>query len=201
MSPRPAVQDDRNLARERVRERIVESFAQRAAVEGPRGVVMAELARDLGISTRTLYQHFKSKAELVSEIMQNWVLQLGRDQAERMAREDLSPTGKIQDAAAQWVEAQSAFSSAFWSQVQADYPEAAEILKRHIAQGAGAAREQFSPFIRSDLDHEFAFTLLRSAMRTAADPQFCNRLGISRQASVRQAIELWSKGALGDPPR
>ena len=75
-----------------------------------------------------------------------------------------------------------------------------DFLVLALDQGA-AAREQFSPFIRSDLDHEFAFTLLRSAMRTAADPQFCNRLGISRQASVRQAIELWSKGALGDPPR
>jgi AcrR family transcriptional regulator len=65
MSPRLDGQENRDHQR----QRILEAFEERARADGPRGVVMAELARDLSMSTRTLYQHFDSKAELVHEIL------------------------------------------------------------------------------------------------------------------------------------
>ncbi|MBW2315424.1 MAG: TetR/AcrR family transcriptional regulator [Deltaproteobacteria bacterium] len=96
MSPRLAVQE----SRDHQRQRILKAFEERARANGPRGVVMAELARDLGISTRTLYQHFASKAELVHEILGRWAVEVDADQARRLTSKE-SLQERMIDVAAQ----------------------------------------------------------------------------------------------------
>ena len=95
------------VARTRTRERILDAFAEGARVDGPRNVVMAELARDLGISTRTLYQHFPSKADLVDSLMERWAAEVQRTQNANIAQ-DATPFEHMLKAAESWLEANAA---------------------------------------------------------------------------------------------
>lgn len=191
MSPRPAVQEDR----ESPRERILEVFAERARVRGPRSVVMAELARDLGMSTRTLYQHFGSKAEIVHEIVARWASDMDGQQRRRMAGGEPAAE-RVIAAATDWIGGQDRFSDAFWEQLVHDFPDASRVLAEQIGRSVAAARETFGPDLREGLAPELAFSLLKSVIRHALDPKRCDRLGLSRPEAVRQAVELWCRGAL-----
>ena len=191
MSPRPAVQ-----AVQRQRDRILDAFEQRARQDGPRSVVMAELARELGISTRTLYQQFASKAEIVHAIMERWAAEVAEQQRARQ-RASWTTLERIQDAARSWVDGQGRFSRAFWSQLRHDYPEANEVMNGQIRRILTTARERLAPRLRGDLHRGLSLTLLLEIMRRAADPALCDRLGLARQDAISQAVELWAVGALG----
>jgi AcrR family transcriptional regulator len=195
MSPRPGVQADRDHQR----QRILEAFEARARPDGPRGVVMAELARDLGISTRTLYQHFGSKAELVQEIMERWAAELEAEQQRRL-HSDLSPKLRTLDAAESWIVGQDRFSQAFWSQLQLEFPDASRVLAEQVRKSLLTARDQLAPQLHPDFDLDLALSLLKSSIRHALDPKRCDRLGLSRRDAVHQAVELWCRGALRPRP-
>jgi AcrR family transcriptional regulator len=191
VSPRLVLRQER----ERQRARILDAFAERARRNGPRSVVMAELARELGISTRTLYQHFESKAEMVREVMERWARDVEVDQARR-ARSGLGPRERMIEAADSWIEGQDRFSGEFWTQVQEDYPEASRVLLDQVRKSLGAARAYLGPRVSPELDAELALSILRGAIARALDPKRCDRLGLSRQEAVRQAVDLWCRGAM-----
>ena len=180
MGPRPTVQSKR----EAQRLHILEEFEARASQRGPRGVVMAELARDLGISTRTLYQQFASKADLVREIMERWAAELEVEQRRRL-RSDLSPKGRMVDAAQSWIEGQDRFSAAFWAEVVPDFPDAAQIMQDQVRKSLGTARNYLAPLVHEDFSRDLAISLLNSSIRHALDPKRCDRLGLSRLEAVK----------------
>jgi len=177
------------------RERILEAFAEGARVDGPRSVVMAELARDLGISTRTLYQHFPSKAELVASLMDGWADQVEREQRANLAEES-SPYERMLRAANHWLEGQCRFSTTFWLQLDRDFPEVSRGFQERLRAILQEGREALVEFIREDIDKGLALSLMNASLAAAADPARCDRLGISRQDAVRQAIEVWVRGTL-----
>jgi AcrR family transcriptional regulator len=181
--------------RERMRQRILDAFAAGARSGGPRNVVMAELARDLGISTRTLYQHFPSKAELVAALMERWADQVQADQ-DANAGDGRSPYEQMLAAAEGWLESQCAFSTSFWAQLERDFPDAFGRFQNRLREILDQGRKNLIPYIRDDLDKDLALVLMQSSLRAASDPERCDRLGISRQEAVRQAIEVWVRGTL-----
>jgi AcrR family transcriptional regulator len=191
MAPRLVLQEQRD----RQRARILDAFAERARRNGPRGVVMAELARELGISTRTLYQHFESKAEMVREVMERWAREVEAEQARR-SRDGLDPRARMIEAADRWIEGQDRFSAEFWSQVQQDFPEASRVLLEQVRRSRAVARDYLAARVAPGLHPELALSLLRGAIGQALDPGRCDRLGLSRQQAVRQAIEVWCRGAM-----
>ncbi len=195
MSPLAADRGPISPTRAEVRARIYETFVARAAQDGPRGVVMAELARELGISTRTLYQHFPSKAELVAEIMRRWAAEVA-EKTEACLKSGLGPIERMQRSAEAWVESQNRFSRTFWLQIQRDYPAALGVLVGQVKQSLRVGREQLGGELREELHQKIAFQTLIAALQTAADPATCDRLGVSREQAVREAIEIWSRGAL-----
>jgi len=191
MSPGPAVQDTRVLQR----NRILDAFEESARADGPRGVVMAELARDLGISTRTLYQHFPSKAELVASLMDRWADEIAADQEAR-ATSGKSPYEQMVAAAEGWLTGQCAFSSAFWAQLERDFPVAFVRFQQRLREILDAGHRHLLPYIRDDLDKELALALMYASLGAASDPERCDRLGLSRQEALRQAVEVWVRGTM-----
>jgi len=189
MSPLPSVQ----LARDRQRHRILEAFEERAARNGPRDVVMAELARDLGISTRTLYQQFGSKAEIVREVLERWAAE---HDDEPGAPPGGSVQGRVMEATERWVRGQDRFSTEFWRQIHRDYPEARRALADRIERSQERMREHLAPHLRPEVNVDLALSLLRRSLGHALDPERCNGLGLSRQEAVRQTVSLWCRGAL-----
>lgn len=58
-----------------IKEKIVASASQLLMDFGVRGVTMDEVAANLGMSKRTLYEHFKDKRELVAACVEHMVVQ------------------------------------------------------------------------------------------------------------------------------
>jgi AcrR family transcriptional regulator len=56
-----------------LRERIVKSAEERFMRYGIKSITMDDIARDLGISKKTIYQFFTEKGELVSMVMKNHI--------------------------------------------------------------------------------------------------------------------------------
>ena len=193
MAPSSGAHAERD--RQQLLERILDAFAEGARADGPRSVVMAELARELGISTRTLYQQFASKEELVGSLLARWADQLDREQRARVAT-GRSPYEQMLEAAASWLEGQCRFSPTFWSQLAEDFPQVALAFQDRLRRILHEGRGQLLSFVREDLDQGLALSFMNACLRAAADPARCDRLGVSREEAVRQAIEVWVRGTL-----
>jgi len=191
MSPHLAA----HATREDQRSRILDALEESARADGPRRVVMAELARDLGMSTRTLYQHFPSKAELVAALMDRWADQIEADQETR-ATGGKSPYERLVAAAEGWLEGQCAFPASFWAQLERDFPVAFVRFQQRLREILDVGHRRLMPFIREDLDKELALMLMHASLRVASEPERCARLGLSRQEAMRQALEVWVRGTM-----
>jgi len=178
-----------------VGDRILRAFGERVRGSGIRAVVMAELARDLGISTRTLYRHFPTKSDLVLALTRRWAERLEEMQRRRFSSGQ-SPLTELHAAAQTWVGLSSELSSAYWLELERDHPEAHAILVRQVGRNMGRARRRLAPLVREGLDPDVALRLLRAAVAEAADPAACEALGVTRQEATRTAIEIWARGAL-----
>ncbi|MBW2314759.1 MAG: TetR/AcrR family transcriptional regulator [Deltaproteobacteria bacterium] len=180
------------------RERIVEAFTERAGLLGPRSVVMAELATELGISTRTLYRHFRSKSDLMTEVITRFAEDATKKQESRFAR-NLKPRERILETAYGWLDDRARFSAVFWKEAHQQYPEAVAVWRATQRVLLATARERVLLDLREDLPPDLALSLLFAAIDHAADPRRCDRLGLSRQEAVTHAAEVWARGALRRP--
>jgi len=180
--------------------RILAAFEERAAKVGLRGVRMAELAGELGMSTRTLYRHFASKDALVRALMASWARRLEEDQAARLARAGArSAEEHLREVAGEWLDHVGRFAPVFWEDLARDHPEAHAVYARQIAANLATARDWLVPCVREELDPQLALEGLMALLRHAADPARCERLRLSRRDAVFQAIALWARGAVRRP--
>jgi AcrR family transcriptional regulator len=181
-----------------LRRRILVAFERGAARRGPRAVVTAELARQLGISTKTLFRVFPTKAAMVGALMEAFAEGLEARQAEREAAggEGLA---RLQTAVRDFVAATERYAPAFWAEIAADYPDAWARWLRALAGARARAQRWFAAILRPDADPRLAVALLEAAVRRAADPDLCRALGATREAAVDLAVALWAEGALRAP--
>ena len=176
------------------RERIVNAFAERARLRGIRAVVMGDLARELAMSKKTLYQHFESKDALVAEIVDRWI-----ERMREHARRSDAPYHDVQELVRWWTEfwvkEQTDFCFEFWRDLEADHPDTWkrfwDLLRTGIPAQARVAqwmRPGISPTIAEDLYYEI--------IAFYNDPVVCAKFGFSRREAVLAAIEIWIGGAL-----
>ncbi len=191
MAALPAAEERRT----ELRERILETFAEGVRAGGPRAVVMAELARDLGISTRTLYQQFPSKSELVRELLERWADEFSRD-PNPDDHGSAPPLEQMQEAARTWLDKQASFGPEFWRQVARDYPDAHEVFEGRRREAFAAAYQRLVPHIRDELDPGLAARTLMASVGFAADRRRCEKLGLDARDAVNQVISIWARGAL-----
>ncbi|EMT51186.1 transcriptional regulator [Brevibacillus borstelensis AK1] len=77
-----------------VQERIIQLAIREIHTKGLK-FTMAELARQAGMSTKTLYGYFSSKEELISVIIERGVKKLQQKEAEIIGRTDIDLTEKL----------------------------------------------------------------------------------------------------------
>ncbi len=181
-----------------LRARILREFGKRARVAGLRSVVMAELARDLGISSKTLYRCFPTKDEMVRGLIDRWVERLFVGDGNRYQPTHGDARTALREWGEAWVTGIQRFSPAFWTELERDYPDAYAAYSEAARELRARARESFASRIRPELPADFAQALFLSMVRTAADPVFCERLAMTRRDAVVAAIDVWSRGALDE---
>lgn len=176
------------------RERILQAFAERARNGGIRSVVMGDLARELGMSKKTLYQHFESKDALVRATVERWL--------ERLKDRVASPEPPLDDVVGlvrwgteMWVREQTDFSVEFWRDVRVDHPETWQILQ--AGRNAGPSmQEAVGKRLRADIPVPVIVELYFATIRHFNDPEVCKRIGVERHEAVLAAIDVWTCGAL-----
>ena len=176
------------------RERILQAFAERVRTGGIRSVVMGDLARELGMSKKTLYQHFESKDALVRATVERWLERLHVRAATPEAPLD-DVVGLVRWGTDMWVRQQTDFSIEFWRDVRVDHPQTWQILQAGRSAGP-SMHEAVGKRMRSDIPVPVIVELYFAAIRHFNDPAVCERIGVDRHEAVLAAVDVWTRGAL-----
>jgi AcrR family transcriptional regulator len=179
------------------REQILVAFAERARVDGIRAVVMGELARSLGMSKKTLYQHFENKDDLVRALVVDWVARI------HLCAED--PSAPREDAHEMlrwwtdvWARGQHDFSAAFWSDLEHDHPEAWALFDG-LRSVSTPVHARVARSMRPGVDQKLAADLYHLVVGHFNDPAVAAGLGLDTRAAVMAALEIWMGGAMLPP--
>jgi AcrR family transcriptional regulator len=185
-------------AKSPVREAILAGFSYRARRSGIRAVLMVELASELRMSPMTLYKHFASKDELVSEMVDAWAIELAAINALEWDRavDCNSALEVLLSWADAWTAVLSDVSPAFFRDLRRDHPEAWKRFHALIDDRKAIAATHLTPFLREDVPPGAMLLMLDNLVQQAADRRFASQLGISRRDAVRAALALWGGGAL-----
>lgn len=187
-------------------DRILRAFTERARHAGLRAVVMAEVARDLGISTKTLYKVFESKEQLVQALMDRWVgmveagLRAAEARAEAEGTDNVTIAERLKTSAVIWAEVRARFSPAFWSELERDYPGPFAVFDKAREEARKKVRSRVASLLRDDVDPELAQELYDAMTRRASDPDLCQRLNLTPHDALVQAVNMWTTGALKPLP-
>lgn len=200
--PRPSRGRRARTNPEQLSRRILDAFSSRAKKHGLRALHMTELAAELRVSATTLYKLFPSKEALALACVERWADELGAAEAARRApaqpRDGLTQYMHWIDA---WVEANADLAPAFARDLQTDYPAVwqryREIVDARKRLGANLLR----PLLKPELDERVAFAVLNTIFSTVLEPEFADRLHISRRDALRTAIQIWAAGALAPGER
>ena len=181
-----------------LRARILRAFTERARHAGLRAVVMAEVARDLGISTKTLYKVFDSKEQVVQSLMEMWaaLFEAALANNERAVPDEATIADRLKNQAVVWAEVRARFSPAFWLELERDYPGPFAVFDAARERTRVVVRGRIAPLLKPELDAELAHELYDALTRRAADPDLCQRLNLTPHDALVQAVEIWTRGAL-----
>lgn len=169
--------------------RIVEVAFEQFALNGIKSVTMDEIARHMGISKRTLYEHFRDKESLVRDCM-TLCSKVGAEQR----IEAMSKADNILELFFSFIENVSIYFRSFnrnffrdlkkyHSKVYADYDatqsehvnDMIALLKQGIQQG----------YIRDDINPELAMLLLRSQF----DFLWFSDLPVAKNFTIVETVE------------
>lgn len=171
---------------------IVEAFARLASEKGIRSISMSELAKQLRVSTKTLYKSFKNKGELVHEMIVRWERRIHKpiDNYGNDLVETLRYWVKV------WVENDARYSTAFWVDLKSDYPLLYKVYVDSLYNRMEAMKKRLTPFLKKDVNHEFAWASYFILMTASSQPKTFKKIGMTREQCVYEAFNFWMNGAV-----
>ena len=178
-----------------LRTRVLAVFEQHARAVGPRNVVISQLVREVGISSKTLYRLFDDKAHIVAALIDSWA-HLWFAKREQGLNEGLQPKQRIELLITQWMDHIGRFSAEFWLQLERDFPEANVIYQEHYQLFMAYSRRSLLDTIREDLNADLALSTLMVMIRHASEQTVYERCDMTRRSALRTVIDLWATGAL-----
>jgi len=182
-----------NAPNAEVANQIIDAFARKAKVLGIRSISMNSLAGSLRMSTKTLYKYFTNKEELVHELIVRW---------EARVHKPISayPTNDLMEILRYriqvWVQNDAQFSTAFWLDLKTGYPQLYTVYIDSLYESMRAMRERLTPYLRDDVDVEFAWSCYFTLMTDAARRKTFEKVGMTREQSVFAAFDFWVKAAI-----
>ncbi len=175
-----------------VTQQITEVFARKAKVLGIRSIAMNDIARELRTSTKTIYKYFRTKEDLVYELIVRWENRTHRP----ISSYGMSLLEVLRYWINVWVENDAQFSASFWIDLKSDYPKLQQIYLDSLYAQMAAMQQQLTPYIREDVNHDFAWSTYFMLMTSSASPKKFEKIGMSREQSVYSAFDFWIHGAL-----
>jgi len=180
-------------------ERIVREFSTRARAAGPSAVVMAELARDLGISTKTLYRIYPSKATLVHRLIERWTSRFERDLAADAEHPPRPSIDQLINTSEVWQANRRRFGHRFWDEIERDYPDSYAVLVAARSRLRADLLHRLAPELKRGIAPDFAMELFDAMLAHSLEPDVRRRTGVDAATAIRTAVRIWSRGALVAP--
>ncbi|MDX1491879.1 MAG: TetR/AcrR family transcriptional regulator [Pseudohongiellaceae bacterium] len=171
---------------------IVEAFSRRAKTSGIRDISMADLASDLRMSTKTLYKVFANKRELVQELVIRWEMRI-RKPIEKYKGDLLTV---LRYWVKVWVDNDAQFSTQFWVDLKSDFPDLYQVYVSSLYNRMGAMKERLSPYLKSDVNAEFAWSSYFILMTASAQAKTYEKIGMTKEQCVFAAFDFWMRAAI-----
>ena len=169
---------------------------------GYSALTMDELARELGVSKKTLYVHFRSKDALVEEIFNQFAAGV-RAQADTIfADQELSFTAKMHRFGETMTQRLSRLSPHVLRDLQRFAPHIYRRLEELRNQNiphifGGILRQgQAAGIVRANIDPAFAVEFWRPALQSLLHPDTLERLKLNPHQVMAEAIDLFFGGLL-----
>lgn len=181
---------------EEVRAKILQAFTLHARRFGIRATVTGDLAADLGVSKRTVYELFDSKEKLVEAMMDRWVerLEADNDPINHPASGDVVQ-GLITWADA-WYRNDAQIGEAFWADLQNDYPELHARYVEAVDRRLDPLKRLLAPALRDDLPEGFMWELYKAIIERGVDAELCDKYGMTRKQGMIAAAGVWGLGTV-----
>ncbi|MFH1114546.1 MAG: TetR/AcrR family transcriptional regulator [Pseudomonadota bacterium] len=212
MSPKSAIRHDQQKAKEPAaetltRQRIIAGARHHFFAYGFRQVTMDDLARELGMSKRTLYMHFSSKTALMQAVLNHKFSEIEAD-LERITHSSCSDfpvalrqllecmqrhTGEIQPP--------------FVRDVRRDAPELFKVAERrrreiiHTYYGTLLNEGCRAGIIRTDIPAKLIIEILLVAVEAILNPQRLDDLGLTLKAGFSAVITVILEGVITEQGR
>lgn len=187
--------------------RIVAAARKHFFAHGVRGVTMDQLARELGMSKKTLYACFPSKPQLLDAVL------LDKFQGMRAELDQITsrPSDKFQDELRQLLACLQRQTAEIQPPLVRDLrllsPDVfarIETHRRAMIQtyfGQLFARGQRAGAIRSDISTQWMIDILLAAVQVIANPATITALDVSPQTAMNTIISVVLEGVMTRKPR
>lgn len=110
-----------------VRERIMEEFVKLFMQKSCKDILVDEVAYNIGISKRTMYENFSSKSEIIRETLKYYLL-LEHKKMELLASQEDNPLKKILKITHSFIKNAALISMTRFDDLKKQYPEIAKEL-------------------------------------------------------------------------
>jgi AcrR family transcriptional regulator len=180
-----------------LRDRILDRAELQLWELGHRGMRVDELARDVGISKRTLYEEFPSKQDIAREALARRLDRLRASMDEILARERDEPT-QLRELAKQIAAVYATARPPFWRDVEStkalrELVEAARTNADAKLEGvirSGVKRKRFRP----DVDPRLVRRALLGAVESIVRPEQLSAEGLSVDQAYVAIVDLIVNG-------
>jgi AcrR family transcriptional regulator len=182
--------------------RIVRQAREHFFAHGYCQCTMDDLARELGMSKKTLYVHFTSKDEIMRAVIAQLSREIRADAEALLANRQLGFSEKLRGFAEGMVQRLSLLNPRTLRDLQRFAPElyqlTVEMREKNIPYIFGRFIEegQLAGKVRTDLDAAFAVEFYLQAMQGLIQPATLDRLGFAPRDLLPRAIDLFFGGLL-----
>lgn len=185
-----------------IRARIIAAARDHFFSYGYSALTMDELARELGLSKKTLYVYFHGKDALVGEILRGFVAEVRASADTLFADTSLSFTVKLHRFSEAMVQRFVRINPHIFRDLQRSAPhiyrQIEELRHKNIPHifGQLVRQGQAAGMVRTDIDPGFAIEFWRPAIQSLMHPDTLERLHLSPDQMFARAIDLFFGGLL-----
>ncbi|EJF11216.1 MULTISPECIES: TetR/AcrR family transcriptional regulator [Pontibacter] len=161
---------------------ILQEAQQQFFNQGYSKVLMADLAKQLGMSKKTLYQYFRGKEELLHAVIKNYLEELQRDVESLLQQEASNFVSKAEQVFRTVGQRFARINGQLLTDIRKHTPKTWQLLQQYRAE---AAFKRFKTlldegnqkgFIRKDANISLAVLLYASALEKILDPEFISQV-------------------------
>ncbi|MCF2945128.1 TetR/AcrR family transcriptional regulator [Paenibacillus tarimensis] len=163
-----------------MKERIMQAAVQEMNYRGLRFSIR-DVAGRLGISTKTLYQHFGSKEEIIAAVVERAVTEMTEAEEKLMEEPSLTLMDKLHQALIVLPRGVAFHDIQILSELKMRYPDQWEVVQTHIDKGWDNIRVLFREGVDSgllrDFDVELFIQIYVGAWYRLMDPELAGQSG------------------------